>query len=215
MDLGGPVPIGLRSREHEFAEAYLKTADVELAARAIGVNKSARWIGNALLKRPRVIALVGAAQTARRLRLNIDADFVLLELCRQLARLYAMQGHDIAELYDDNGGIKPVAAWPPHWRTGLIAEIHTQETYDYSHDGKIAGDSKTWDVSGKVTRIQRQSALAIEKEIRATIAEIGRHTNVKAFPTPERHADTMNVLVVTAEKARQVVAARKRLAEEI
>lgn len=170
--------------QRTFALAYLETLDSEEAALKAGVWRNARYYGNKLLKRPSVRRIIAEEQEARRIRLKIDPDFVLSALCRQLARLYAMQGQDIAELYTQDGKLKPIREWPAIFRRGLVAEIHTEETFEYSKDGVQAGESKTWDQSGQVTKIKRADALAIEKQITTTLAEIGRHVNVKAFPVP-------------------------------
>lgn len=174
-----------RDIEPQFALAYLKTFDVEQAALEVGVIRSPRYFGNALLKRPRVRAMVNAEIEARKLRLTIEADFVLAELLRQYARLSSMLGHDMSLLYSDTGAIKPISDWPAVFRERLITEIHSQDTFERSTDGEQAEERQSWDKSGTVTKVKRESTLAIEKEIRATLQMIGQHINVKAFPVAE------------------------------
>lgn len=198
-----------RDIDQIFAREYLKDLDVAKAAERVGILRSVRHFGNALLKRHRVQAIIQAEMQARRVRLQIDADFVLSELMRQLARLTAMLGQDIGELYAESGAIKPLAEWPALWRQRLVTEIHSQDLYEYSSDGVQAGESKTWDKSGTITKIKRESTLAIEREIRATLRQIGEHVDVKAYQAP---GTQVNVVVVTAERARELDAARRRLA---
>lgn len=173
-----------RHIEPQFAQEYLLDFDVAGAAERCGVIRSAKYFGNALLKRPRVQALIRTEMESRRIRLQIDADFVLQSLMQQYVRLTGMLGHDIGALYASDGAIKPISEWPTVWRTRLITEIHSEDTFEYSTDGVQAEKSKTRDKAGVVTKIKRETHLGIERELRETLLEIGRHVNVRAFPAP-------------------------------
>lgn len=170
--------------QRRFALAYLKHADTELAAKEVGVIRSPRYFGNRLLKRPGVQRYLIEESEARKVRLKIDADFVLSELMRQYVRLTGMLGHDMASLYSSSGALLPLADWPEVWRTRLVTEVTAEELSERSHDNATENKQGGWDRVGTVTKIKRETTLAIEKEIRACLAEIGRHVNVKAFPVP-------------------------------
>lgn len=178
-----------RFLDEQFALEYLVDFQCGAAAARCGITRNPDAAGRALARRPRVQALIQAETESRRIRLQIDADFVLQALMQQYVRLSGMLGQDISALYSDSGSIKPLVEWPTVWRTRLVTEIHSQDTFEYSKDGTQAGESKTWDKSGVITKIKRESTLAIEKEMRECLKVIGQHINVKAFPTQEKSAE--------------------------
>lgn len=172
-----------KAQEITFAGHYLAVFDVEEAAKRCGIKRSPHYYGMALKKNPVVQAEIARQMEARMVRLNIDADFVLSELLRQLARLKAMLGQDMSELYDEYGCFKPVSEWPEVWRRQLVSANDVESTFARSHDGEVNDeDGRTaWDRSGQVAKIKRESTLSIEREIRETLRAIGEHTKVGAF----------------------------------
>ena len=181
-----------RDANHIFAQEYLKDLDVGAAAERMGIMRSPGYFGRALFNRPAVQREIQLAVESRRLRVQCDADLVLSDLMRQLARLTAMLGQDIAELYTEAGNVKQIQEWPDVWRRRLVTQIESQDTFERSHDGTVADEAgrKSWDKSGTVTKIKRESTLAIEREIRETLKTIGQHTQVNAFPRPNVTLET-------------------------
>lgn len=199
----------LQPYDQQFLEQLLIHGHPSKASLAVGRKSGyGKWV---LETRPDVRAVWDQMRLDRTRRTLVTADMVLTGLWEQFQRLTAMLELDIAELYDEHGGMLPVKQWPEHWRMGMIEGIETKELFDYSKDGTQAGESKTWDKVGEVNKIKRTSQLGIEREIRDTLVAIGRHVNVNAFPLPQA-GSTFNVMVVTAEKARAVAGAKKRLA---
>lgn len=188
--------------EGQFALEYLIDMDYEDAARRCGIVNNPRWFGRAMLQRPNVKKIIAAEMEARCVRVRVDSDLVLRELVSQWARLRSMLDRDIAEIYDDRGNLRPVSEWPRGWRTRLISEITTQQLSERSHDGETRDREGGWDQVGQVTKIKRTDALAIERELRACLGEIGRHTDVSAFPVPgAKLGEGMEALAATIDKA--------------
>lgn len=201
-----------RDIANQFAREYLIDLNAESAALRCGIIRSPRFFGNALLKRPAVKEAIGREMESRCVRLNIQADFVLSELMRQYVRLTGMLGHDMAMLYDVNGVLMPIIDWPEVWRTRLVSEITTKELFAYSKDGQQTGDSKAWDKIGEIKTIKRETTIAIEREIRATLQMIGQHVNVKAFPVPgEKLGEAIGQLADSINSA--IAAGRQRAAQ--
>lgn len=155
-----------------------------------------------------VEACIQLAIHERNHRVQVTADDVLRLIIEEIA---ALRGADLRDLYDDDGRLLPVADWPDEWRKGLVEGIEHEDLMDRSHDGVQAGESKAWDKVGTVTKVKLASR---KKLLMQAIELLGRHTGVNAFPTP-RAGDTTNIFVVTAERAREVAAAKKRLAQVI
>src|SRR5688572_32674043 len=126
---------GLTLRESRYIA--LKTADPDIsdreALRTAGFSES-------VLSHPDRVVSVKMRRHIEKLRTQaieatlqegvLDATEILRELIRQMGRLtaqaerlYGMLGHDIAELYGDQGALRPVKDWPEVWRRQLAAEV--------------------------------------------------------------------------------------------
>ncbi len=112
---------------------------------------------------PGLGAAVAEAQQARSERTKIDADWVLTRLADEADA-------DLADLYDENGGLKPIAEWPLVWRQGLVAGLDVDE--EFNKDGEKLGQVTKIKLSDRIKRIEL----------------IGRHVDVQAFA--ERHEHT-------------------------
>lgn len=112
----------LRNARHErFAQEYL----VDLKAGPAYSRAGYKSEGNArdasaaaLLRNPKVAARIAELQAERSDRTKIDADWVLRRLADEMSA-------DVADLYDDDGRVKPIRQWPMIWRQGLVAGIET------------------------------------------------------------------------------------------
>ncbi len=76
---------------------------------------------------------------------------------------------DLADLYQENGELKPVAKWPLVWRRGLVSGLDVDEM--------TAGGEKL----GQVTKIKLSDRIK-------RVELIGKHVDVQAFA--ERHEHT-------------------------
>ena len=79
-----------------------------------------------------------------------------------LTRLAAEANADLADLYHDDGSLRPIAEWPLIWRQGLVSGIDVDET--------VVKGVKI----GQVTKL-RQSDRIRRLEL------IGKHVDVGAF----------------------------------
>ncbi len=150
-------------KQQRFVEEYLIDLNATQAAIRAGYSKkTARAVGSENLTKPDIRAAVAEAQQARSERTKIDADWVLKRLAGEATA-------DLAELYDKNGGLKPIADWPLVWRQGLVAGLDVDEEFA---DGKKLGQVTKMKLSDRIKRIEL----------------IGRHVDVQAFA--ERHEHT-------------------------
>lgn len=139
----------LLDRESNATRAYQKA--YPKASPKTAESASAR-----LMKLPEVAAYLNEARAARSERTQIDADFLLRHLAEELTA-------DLADLYDENGVIRPVREWPKAFRQGLITGVDVQQIK--SPDGTPFGE---------VIKVKQTDRNAIKKMI-------GDHIGVQAF----------------------------------
>lgn len=120
-------------KQEAFVREYLIDLNASAAYRRAGyaAKGNAAEVGaHQLLRNPKVAAAVAHAKAQRAERTQVDADWVL-------RRLHEEAEADMADLYDANGNLKPVAEWPKVWRTGLVAGVETvMERVGTDADGK-------------------------------------------------------------------------------
>ncbi|KKL10291.1 hypothetical protein LCGC14_2557310 [marine sediment metagenome] len=139
-----------------FVNEYLIDLNVTQAyIRAGYTARTARQHGYKLFHRPHIQDAIQAAQQARSERTKIDADWVL-------TRLAAEARADLADLYDENGGLKPITEWPLVWRQGLVGGLDVDEEFK---DGEKSGQVTKIKLSDRIKRIEL----------------IGKHVDVQAF----------------------------------
>lgn len=175
-------------KQAAFVAEYLIDLNATQAAIRAGYSaKTAEKIGSENIRKPEVAAAIAAAQQERSQRTKVDADWVL-------QRLHSEATADLADLYDAQGGLKPVSEWPMVWRTGLVAGIDTVQ----ERDGTTAEGEPNWATVRKVKLADRVRLIEM----------IGKHIGVQAFK--ERLA--VEDVTDRAEQMRQRRAAR--LAQE-
>ncbi len=151
-------------KQQRFVDEYLIDLNATQAAIRAGYSKkTARVVGSENLTKPDIRAAVAEAQQARSERTKIGADWVL-------ARLADEADADLADLYDENGGLKPITEWPLVWRQGLVAGLDVDE--EFNKDGKKLGQVTKIKLSDRIKRVEL----------------IGKHVDVQAFA--ERHEHT-------------------------
>lgn len=140
-----------------MAEYLVDLNATQAAIRAGYSAKTAQEQSSRLLSNVIVEAAIAKAQAKRAEKTGINAEWVLTRLASEATA-------DLADLYDTNGAIKPIHAWPLIWRQGLVAGIKHQEIKD--SEGNATGD---YVVEVKLSdRIKR-------------IELIGKHVDVQAF----------------------------------
>ena len=151
---------GLNARQNLFCIEYIKDLNATQAAIRAGYSeKTARSQGQRLLTNVDVQKATSEAVKNRTERTKIDADWVL-------TRLAAEANADIADIYSEDGGLKPVHQWPKIWRQGLVSGIDSHQEFDYVDGEKIpAGVVQKIRISDRVKRLEL----------------IGKHVDVQAF----------------------------------
>lgn len=150
----------LTAKQARFVEEYLVDLNATQAAiRAGYAEKSASVEGARLLANAKVGEAVAAGLKARSERTKIDADWVLTRLAEEADA-------DLADLYDDDGNLKPMKDWPKIWRKGLVAGIETLTEFE-TVDGKKepVGVVRKIKLSDRIKRVEL----------------IGKHVDVQAF----------------------------------
>ncbi len=150
-------------KQQRFVEEYLIDLNATQAAIRAGYSENAaKEQGYENLTKPHIAEAIAEAMAARSERTKIDADWVL-------ARLADEADADLADLYDENNGLKPITEWPLVWRQGLVAALEVEEIFK---DGKKLGQVTKVKLSDRLKRIEL----------------IGKHVDVQAFA--ERHEHT-------------------------
>lgn len=164
-------------KQLRFVEEYLIDLNATQAAIRAGYSaKTAKQQGQRLLTNADVQAAVAEAQAARSEKTGIDAAWVLARLGNELIA-------DLADIYDDQGALKPIHEWPLIWRQGLIAGVETGEERD--ENGEVIAIVRKVKLSDRVKRIE----LA------------GKHVNVQAFKDKIEQSGELTINVLPEDAA--------------
>lgn len=153
-------------KQRRFVEEYLIDLNGTQAAIRAGYSaKTANEQASRLLAKVNVQKAVAEAQAVRSEKTGIDAAWVLTRLASELTA-------DLADIYDEQGGLKPIHEWPLIWRQGLIAGVETDEERDDT--GRVIAIVRKIKISDRVKRLE----LA------------GKHVNVGAFRDSVDHTSS-------------------------
>lgn len=146
--------VELKTKREVFCREYIVDFNGTQAAIRAGYKPdNARVTGSELLTFPDVQERVSELIAERVERTQVTADSLLLHLAEESKA-------DLADLYDDQGAIKPIKDWPLIWRQGLVSSVDTAQVGDDS----------------QVTIIKLK--LSDRTKIRELI---GKHINIQAF----------------------------------
>ncbi|OJF92075.1 terminase [Rhizobium sp. 58] len=154
----------LTPKQRLFVAEYLKDLNATQAAIRAGYSeKTAYAQGARLLTNAEIAAAIDHAKIERSEKTKIDANWVLDRLALEAEA-------DIADIYYEDGAVKPVHEWPKIWRQGLVAGIKHQELRDSegNRTGEFIVDVK---ISDRIRRIEL----------------IGKHVRVNAFQDIVEH----------------------------
>jgi phage terminase small subunit len=175
--------MALTRKKQDFCKEYIKDFNgTQAAIRAGYSEKTAQEQSSRLLSTVIVQTEIARLMEDRSKRTQIDSDWALQRLARDVTA-------DLADLYDDQGGLKPIKEWPMVWRTGLVAGIETVQ----ERDGIDDNDKPVFVTVRKVKLADRTKLLEL----------LGRHVDVGAFKDKIEHsADkmTLEALVSAANK---------------
>lgn len=157
---GGVTHKRLTPKEAAFCEHYLVSLNAAEAARQAGYSeKTAKEIGYENLTKPHIRTRIRQLKRERSVRTKWDADRVLMRLGDELDA-------DLADIFDESGGLLPVEDWPPAFRTGLVAGIEVEQLFE--------GRGEDREHVGRVVKVK----LADRGK---RIEMIGKHVGVMAF----------------------------------
>lgn len=146
----------LTQKQAAFVREYL--ADLNATAAGLRAGYSHGMIGRRLMTVPKVAAAIEKEMAERLKRIDITADYVL-------NRLVEIDQMDCLDILSDDGGIKPVSAWPKIWRQ-FISGFDVADIFGGQGDErKLVGLLKKIKWPDKVKNLEL----------------IGRHINVQAF----------------------------------
>jgi phage terminase small subunit len=157
---------GLNDKQALFVQEYLVDLNATQAAIRAGYSENtAQEQGSRLLSNVMVQQAVAEGKRLRAEKTGIDAEWVLRRLAEEAEA-------DIADLYSEDGGLRPVHQWPAIWRKGLVSGIKVHQEYDYVEGEKVpAGVVKEVKLSDRIKRIEL----------------IGKHVDVAAFTERLEH----------------------------
>lgn len=191
----------LTRREQRYVASRLKGESMQEAARQSGLP--------AWMARTRELASVEAlVDEASQALAEIRYDQCLIDAVEIHEYLTDAIRADWADIQNDDGTFKPLSEWPEIWRRMKEkGEVEVEEASVRSHDGKDTDGLGGWEKSGKtVTKVK----IAFGSKVK--LLELAmKHRAVNAMVDQKAGDVNLNLVVVTAEKARQVVNARKRL----
>lgn len=148
-------------KQQRFVDEYLVDLNgTQAAIRAGYSSKTAEVQGSRLLSNDKISAAVSEARAERSDRTKVDADWVLVRLADEAKA-------DLADLYNETGGLRSVHEWPLVWRQGLVSGVETvTERVGQNEDGEPEyGIVKKIKLSDRIKRIEL----------------IGKHVGVQAF----------------------------------
>lgn len=150
----------LTAKQAAFVREYLIDLNATKAAKRAGYSaKTAHAVGHENLNKPEIAAAIAKAQKERSEKTAITAQWVLERLADEATA-------DLADILNDEGGLKPVNEWPLIWRQGLVAGIDIEELFEgQGEDREQVGYVKKVKLSDRIKRIEL----------------IGKHVGVQAF----------------------------------
>ena len=179
---------GLNEKQAMFCLEYIKDFNATQAAIRVGYSeKTAGSRGASLMQISAIQEQIAANVAERSKRTKVDADWLLKRLAIEAEA-------DLADLYSEDGGLKPVNQWPKIWRQGLVSSIDSHQEYEYIAGEKVpAGVVQRIRLSDRVKRLEM----------------IGKHVDVSAFS--ENHNHTGSVSIAIADILESIDGASKGL----
>lgn len=166
----------LNDKQLRFVEEFLIDLNgTQAAIRAGYSEKTASEQASRLLANVKVADAIKQAMAERSERTKVDADWLLKRLAEEATA-------DVADLYDDNGTLKPVKEWPRIWRQGLVAGIETETIRPRGSKGTGQWRGPSQDVQEEEEADEETVVTKVRLSDRIKRLElIGKHVDVQAF----------------------------------
>lgn len=154
------------SQQERFAQEAAKGQTLGAAYIAAGYKASD----------PNACRLAAKADVAARISWlkSLAAERAVVDAAWLLTRLAEEAKADVADLYTEDGRIKPVKDWPLIWRQGLVAGLEVETT------GEGAGHLTKVKLSDRIKRLEL----------------LGKHVDVQAFKEKVEHSGTIGITVL-------------------
>lgn len=161
----------LTSKQEAYCQEYIVDLNqVAAAKRAKYSPASAKISAGKNMQNPLVLARIAELQRGSIERTRVNADWLLTRLADEADA-------DIADLYNENGNLKPVNEWPTIWRKGLVSG------FDIERPRGLAGESV------EIVKIRLSDRVK-------RLELIGRHIAVGAFTDDgEREPAAINITI--------------------
>ncbi len=148
--------MALTPKQERFVAEYMVDLNgTQAAIRAGYSEKTANEQASRLLANVKIADAVAKKQQKRAERTDINAAWLLNRLAEEATA-------DAADLYDEEGHLKPIKDWPMIWRQGLVAGFDVEEISDGEN---TIGVLKKIKLSDRIKRLEL----------------IGKHVGVQAF----------------------------------
>ncbi len=184
------TPRKLTPRQQLFVVEFMVDLNAMQAAIRAGYTASyAKHHAAELQAMPHVAAAIAVEMEQRSKRTKIDADWLL-------TRLAAEADADIADIYDENGAIKPVKEWPMVFRTGLVVGLEVEEMRE---NGVTIGTIRKVKQSDRIKRLEL----------------IGKHVDVQAFKERVEHTGKDGAPIETITTTMTAKEAAERYRDEL
>jgi phage terminase small subunit len=121
----------LTAKQEMFCQEYLVDLNATQAALRAGYSKkTAAVIACENLTKPKIAARLTELKAERLDRITCDQDYLLRRLLEEAEA-------DLADLYHEDGAMKPIHQWPLIWRQGLMAGLDVQQMYAYEDGHRV------------------------------------------------------------------------------
>lgn len=173
-------------KQQRFVEEYLIDLNATQAAMRAGYSaKTANEQGSRLLANVNVAQAIAKAKTERSERTGVDAAWLLSRLAKETDA-------DLADLFNDEGSLRPIHEWPLIWRQGLVSGIEVEELYE--------GRGEARENIGRLHKVKLSDRVK-------RLEMIGRHIDVQAFKETVKVEGLDDIVAVLDERARRANAA--------
>lgn len=198
----------LTVREARYVVLRLQGQSRRQALKALGFNENVIHHPGRTIETPEVIATIERLQSEL---VNDALEQGLIDAREIHEYLTDALRARISDIQRDDGSFLPISEWPDIWqRMYEGGDIEVETKSERSHDGERKDKDGGWDEAGTVTKVKFRFAS------RQRLLELAmKHKAVNAMVQATNTNIDVNIAVVTAEQARELSAAQKRLARVV
>jgi phage terminase small subunit len=143
--------------QKRFVDEYLIDLNATAAAQRAGYSDP-NW-GRALLTKPNVADKIAERQRDRQIRTEVTQDRVVLELAR-------LGFSDVRKLFDADGNLLPMNAWPED-TAPAVSSVKVRQEWTTDEDGNKVKETvkevRLWDKNSALEKIGKHLGLFVER----------------------------------------------------